>query len=271
MRFDQRERSLSDGQPIRLYQFSRGTLRWLYCSADRDIPYQNQLFKAVAISDDGIRQTGEPSADALNITAPWNLDVAQQYRGMPPSSETTLTIIDQHYGAPDAIVSWVGSISGVKWPAPDRCDIICQSLTASFDRPGLNLTFERGCPHSLFDRNCRVNRDLYKTLTIVQSATGAVISSGAFASFPDDYFSGGFVEWHSVSGDIERRGVEKHTGSDLTLLGGTDGIALGHSVTAFPGCTQVMAVCDSRFHNSDNYGGIRHLPGKSPFQGDPIF
>jgi uncharacterized phage protein (TIGR02218 family) len=271
MSFDTRERSLSDGQPIRLYTFSRGALRWLYCTADRDIPYQNQIFKALAISDDGIRQTGEASADAITITAPWNSHIAQQYRGMPPSSEITLTIGDLHYGETDAIVSWIGSISGVKWPAPDRCEITCQSLTASFDRPGLNLTFQRSCPHSLFDRNCRVNRDLYKTLTTVQSVTGAAISSGAFASFPDDYFSGGFIEWAIGSGEIERRGVEKHTGSDLTLLGGTDGVSLGLSVTVFPGCPQIMAICDSRFNNKDNYGGIRHMPGKSPFHGDPIF
>lgn len=271
MSFDQRERSLCDGQPVRLYAFSRGTLRWLYCTADRDIPYQNQVFKAVAISDDGIRQTGETSADALNLTGPWNLDVAQQFRGMPPSSEIVLTIRDMHFGESDAMVCWVGSISGVKWPAPDRCEMICQSLTASFDRPGLNLTFERGCTHSLFDRNCRVNRDLYKTHTIVQSATGATISAGAFARFKDDYFSGGFVEWVIGAGEIERRSVEQHAGSELMLLGGTGGIALGQAVTAFPGCTQVMAVCDSRFGNSVNYGGIRHMPGKSPFQGDPIF
>ncbi len=47
MSFNSRESSLVDGQPVRLYQFSRGAIRWSYNSSDRDITYQNQVFRTV--------------------------------------------------------------------------------------------------------------------------------------------------------------------------------------------------------------------------------
>ncbi|HDL5069755.1 TPA: hypothetical protein PXD13_006650, partial [Pseudomonas aeruginosa] len=55
MSFSSRESSLADGQPVRLYQFSRGAIRWSYNSSDRDITYQNQIFRTVpgGITDNG--------------------------------------------------------------------------------------------------------------------------------------------------------------------------------------------------------------------------
>jgi hypothetical protein len=42
-------------------------------------------------------------------------------------------------------------------------------------------------------------------------------------------------------------------------------------VAAYPGCPRTIAVCDARFANHLRYGGVPHLPGKSPFDGDPVF
>jgi len=271
MTHDVRERSCADGQPIRLYDFGRGQAHWLYCSADRDIVFQGKTYLARAISDDGIRQSGETSADALIITAPWNAEVVNQFRGMPPSVEIGLTVRDMHYGETEAAVVWVGSIAGVKWPAPNKCEIRCESLAASLERSGLTRTWERNCPYTLFDTDCTVDRNGYKTTITIQSLTGAAISSGTFETQPDGYWSGGFVEWDIGDGEVERRGIEIHAGSVASLLGGTDGLVIGQAVTAYPGCARTIQVCHDKFGNDANYGGIWHLPGKSPFDGTPIF
>ncbi|MBO8304772.1 hypothetical protein ID033_33140, partial [Pseudomonas aeruginosa] len=78
MSFNSRESSLADGQPVRLYQFSRGAIRWSYNSSDRDITYQNQIFRTVqgGITDNGIICSGDPQSDQFIITAPADLDVA---------------------------------------------------------------------------------------------------------------------------------------------------------------------------------------------------
>lgn len=272
MSFDSRERSLDSGQPIRLYQFSRGVLRWLYNTSDRDITHNNQLFKAIrgGISDDGIRQAGETSVNALKITAPATLEVAQLYRGVPPSADIDLVIFDLHYGETDFAVAWVGEIAAVRWPAVDRCQITCDPMSVSMGQQGLRMTWERSCPHALYERGCLVNRDLFRVDADVQSLDGAAISSGEFEGYPDGYFTAGYVEWPIGSGEFERRAVQAHAGSVLQLLGGTAGIALGASVRAYPGCDQTMPTCDERFDNALNHGGV-DLAGKSPFDGDPIF
>lgn len=271
MTFDARETSIQAGQPLRLYEFQRGLIRFRYTNADRAIEFETQTFDPVAISDDGIRQTGEPNADALLIVCPHDLAVAQLFRGAPPAAEIAVIIRDLHFGESEAAIAFLGSIDGVSFPTPGRAEISCQSLAASMRRPGLRLTWERGCPHSLYDHNCRVNRDLFAVPATIQSMTGSTITSGAFDAFADDYFPGGYVEWSIGLGETDRRGVERQVDDTLTLLGGTDGLAVGMEVTGYPGCPRTIAICDSRFDNVPNYGGFPHLPGKSPFDGDPIF
>lgn len=275
MTFDAREISIAGGRPIRLYEFTRSTTSWTYCSADRDVAWQTKTWKSLPISDDGVRISGETSADLLKVTAPGTLEVAQLYRGAPPSDEIWLTMRDYHDGETDvpasAIVAWIGTISGVRWPQVDRCEIACQSLAASMDRPGLRLTWERTCPYAVYDLNCRVNRDLYRLAGTVQSLDGVKINSGAFAARPNGYFSGGFVSWPVSGGGVEQRGIESHVGGDLVLLGGTAGLVLGMEVTAYAGCDQTAATCNDKFGNILNHGGVRHLPGRSPFDGNPVF
>ena len=275
MTFDSRERSLATARPVRLYRFTRGTLSWAYCTADRDITFQAVKYAASAISDDGLRLTGEASADALKVTAPGTLAVAQLFRGAPPSSDVWLTIRDYHEGEPDApasaLISWIGTIAAVRWPATDRCEITCQTLSASMERPGLRLAWERTCPFALYDRNCRVNRELYRVDGLVQTVSGSTLGVPAAGTKPDGWFSGGFVAWVIEGGEIEQRGIESHAGIDLVLLGGTQGLRAAQSVAMYAGCNQTMAVCDGRFANGDNYGGYVDLPGKSAVYRTPLF
>ncbi|MBL4838370.1 MAG: DUF2163 domain-containing protein [Kordiimonadaceae bacterium] len=272
MSSDAREISLAGGKPVRLYLFERGaSTRWAYNSSDRDITYQGIDYLGRAISDDGIRQSGQSSADALEVTGPATLDVAQLYRGAPPSDEISLTIRDLHYGEADALVRWSGSIGDVNFPAQDRCQIRCESLAASMAREGLRLSWERNCPHALGDRLCRVDMELYAVAGTVITLDGISVSATAWAGYPDGWFDGGWVQWPVGGGEFDRRGIETQVGGLLTLLGGSDGIALADALTAYPGCLRTIAICQSKFANEDNYGGVPGLPGRSPFDGDPVF
>lgn len=271
MSFFSRETSISAGRPITLYEFQRDILRWRYTSADRNQVFQTQTFEAIAISDDGRRRTGEASADALKVIVPYNNPVARMYRGAPPADEIFLIIRELHKDEPEFRVSWTGSVQGVRFPSPERAEIICQSTNASMERAGLWLGYERGCPYSVYDLNCGVDPQNFAVEAIIQSIDGATISSGTFDAQEDGYFAGGYVEWPIGSGAFERRGIEQHVGSVLTLLGGTDGLVNGQGVTAYPGCPRIIEVCDKRFDNKDRFGGHPHMPGKSPYDGDPIF
>lgn len=270
MTFDARETSIEAGQPGRLYQFRLGTLAWRYTSADRTIVYADHEFESTAISDDGVRQTGETSADEFMIHVPHDLRIAELFRSAPPAAEIDVTVWDFHHGETDARVAFVGNIRGVRRERPELATLICQSDVASLDRPGLRLGWEKGCTHTVYDIGCGVSPALHFYPAIVVTATGATIEAGAW-DVGDGFFAGGFVEWPIGPGEFDRRGIEKHVGGMLTLIGGAGGIEAGMTVGAHPGCTRSFAICTSRFNNAANYGGFPSLPGKSPFDGDPVF
>jgi len=271
MTFESRELSIADGRPIRLYEFSRGTQRWLYTNAALDVVNQNRTFSSYkGISDDGIRQTGEASADALTVTAPLTLPLINLYRVYPPSTPVHVTVYDMHLGDGESVVAWVGTIGDVS-RRRNHVRLVCRPLSSDQDTAGLRLTWGPNCPHTLFDRNCKVDKELFRVDATLLSVSGNMVSAAAFAGYADHWFSGGFLEWEGESGLAEQRGIERHTRTDLLLLGGSLEFKTGLAVRGYPGCVGTAQVCDTKFNNSDNNGGVPGLPGKSPFDGDPIF
>lgn len=273
MTFNSRESSLADGQPVRLYEFSRGVLRWNYASCDRNVTLSNQEYRTVrgGLSDNGIIQSGDPSADKLVITAPADLEVAQLFRVTPPSDEIRLVVRDMHYGDTDVVVSWVGSIKSVNWLALDRCRISCLSIEASMERPGLTDTYSRTCTAVLGDWRCKIDLEVYRVDLLPQSMTGTTVSSGTFAAYPDGWFTGGFVAWSVGSGNFDRRHIEAHQGSDLVMLGGTAGIPAGATLRVYPGCDFLIETCHGKFGNEPNFRGENKLQGESPFDGNQVW
>ncbi|MDR2365114.1 MAG: phage BR0599 family protein [Zoogloeaceae bacterium] len=268
--FTDRENSPDSGLPFRLYFFERGAVWWAYTNAAQDIDFQGATYEALSIRDDGIRVTGETSANELTITLPDDVEIVKMFRGVAPSDDIWLTIRDGHHGLPDAedsaAVVWVGSARAVKRPAPGRAEILCNSLSASMRSDGLRLSYERNCPHCLYDGNCRVLMENWRLAVTIEAADGASVT---VSNLPEIY-AGGIIEWTNGM-YAERRGIEAQAGATLTLLGGAEGLAAGMTARLYPGCDQTSATCDGRFANMENYGGFRHLPGKSPFDGDPVF
>lgn len=272
MTYDARERSLADGQPLRLYLFTRGVRRWTYSGTDRDIVHLDETYKGLrgGIGDNGVRQTGQAAPDAFKLTAPADLEVAQLYRGAPPSVPVSLTVFALHAGLADYVVIWAGEVRSVRWPALDRCEVSCSPLTSRMEMQGLRLSFERGCPHGLGTPACGVALGAHRIDASVQALDGASVSNDAMASHPAGHFTGGYVEWDIGGGEYDRRGIEQHSGAVLYLLGGTTGLKQGQALRVYPGCRQTTAGCKA-FDNLPNYGGIPHLAGESPFDGRNVF
>lgn len=270
MPFDELEAGISSSQPVRLYRFQRGLKKWGFCTADRDLEFDGVVYTAEAISDDGIRRSGEASADMIKITLPSSLAVLAQFRPVPPPMEVAVTILDLQFAEMVTKVRWTGSVSGVNWTDIDRAEISCESLSASMEQTGLRMGYGRGCPYTLYDHRCLASKAAKRVTATVTDVGTLTVTSAAFVGFVDGYFSGGFIEW-VVDGDTHQRGVESHAGGVLTLLDVVTGLSVGTEVAAYPGCNRTIDICDSRFGNRLNFGGIPALPGKSPFAGDPIY
>lgn len=272
------ENSNYDGQPVLLYEFTRGpTALFGYAAADRDIVANNGThdvtYKATAISNSGQTQKGTAVTDVFEVTCPASIEVVQWYRYTPPSDTIYLAVRRFHYGDTQSVIVWIGQVVTVEESSDGVAVLKCQQVSITLKRGGLRMTWQRNCIHALYDQNCRVDKSLY--------AVSATVTAVAFARqiavtpTPDNswYWNGGIIEFDApgLTGVKERRLIETVIANNVYPYGQMDGYSVGQSVTLYPGCKRTGEWCNSFFHNVDNYGGFEFLPNRSPFSGDSVF
>lgn len=274
MSFVEYETSVDEGKPVALYEFKRGAKRWTYNSSDRNIVYGGLTYEGLSVSDDGITQSGQAAVDDFKVKLPTRAGIVALYRGSAPSDTIYLTVRHLHYfpDSPIAPVQWVGVVQQARQTSAVEAEITCQTLGATLQREGLRQGWDRMCPHTLYDHRCKVDKTAFVvTVTAITGLTGISITAPEFATKPDRYFDAGFIEWDIGDGAVERRPVELHLDDTITLLAFTDGLAIGDDLRIYPGCLRTISECDTKFDNHLNYGGFPHLPGDSPFDGNPVY
>lgn len=271
MAFDALEQSKQSGAPQFLYEFALNEHRWRYVSGTGTVTVGGQTYAPLPISDNGVRQKGDPTSETLTVTMPNTVDIVRFFASTPPSSPVYLTVRSYHVGDAEAVVRYVGEVMNVNQPQPGKAELACSTLSASMARNGLRLTWSRTCPHSVYDTGCKVNKTAFKTDAVIATVGPGVITSPTFATFPDGWFKGGLLEWVDPDRGLERRAIEDHVGNQLLMFGTSDGLFGGQEVSALPGCDRTTLTCRDKFNNLPNYGGCPSMPDKSPFDGDPVY
>jgi uncharacterized phage protein (TIGR02218 family) len=271
MTFAAIETSNDDGRPIYLYSFTLGAATWRYTSADADISVDGYQWKAMPISDDGVKLTGDAQTDNLTITAPNTIAPVQMFFGAPPSQTIMVRIYHYHEGDTQSILGYMGELLQVNQPSPGTATITCGTISASMQRDGLRLAWQRNCPYALYDElNCKVDKSQFGQQVVVADVVGSTVYFQGMTG-ADGKFDGGFIQWEHPSRGTEFLGIEQQIGTACAMFGITDGLYYGLQVTAYPGCNRTTGDCTGKFNNLDNFGGIPDLPGKSPFDGNPVF
>lgn len=277
MSYAQFETSKEIGQPVALYEFRYGNTRWRYCtdSIDRivglDENNQPATWISRAISDEGITQGGGDQND-LQIVAPSDLPIALLFRNRQPSGKVWLSVRRWHVGDPhnETPLQWSGTVVNATGVDVATVNLACRSLGGTYDRNGLRLAWDRMCPHPLYGPGCFVDKALHQYPRNVASLDGTSFTCTTHSEPVEGTFTGGFLEWQNPDGSYERRGIERQVGNHFEVLGLTDGMLIGMSILLYPGCPRNTTGCKA-FSNLPNYGGFPHLPGKSPFDGSPVF
>lgn len=276
MSYESQEISSQDGAPISFYEIQWGNTFWRYTSAGDEqtitINGTPTVFSPIAISDSGMVQGGSSNND-LTVTAPPNIPLADLFHSTPPSDEIKLTVRRAHQGDPVAFIHWKGFIRNVKRNEGDASiQIIGLSILAMFESQGLRLAWTRGCPHILYDGECRVNPEDFAVETEIISMTGNSITVAGAGGNPAGWFTGGYIEWEAnEDGTLDRRGImASTTDTEFVLLGTTYRLEVGLTVRLYPGCDLTTQTCDEKFDNLPNYGGIEQMTGKNPFDGTAI-
>lgn len=272
MTFNTVETSNDEGRPIYLYAFTLGAATWRYTSSDADVNLNGYRWRAEPISDNGVKLTGDAVTDNLEITASSSIAPAQMFIGTPPSQAIMVSIFHYHEGDTDAVLGYVGEVLQVNQPEPGTAILICDTISASMKRDGLRLGWQRNCPYALYDDlTCRASKAAHAINAVVYDVTDNVVAFTGMDSVADGTLDGGFIEWEHPSRGTEFRAIEKQIGSTCEMFGLADGLYYGLTVKVYPGCARTTADCTDKFDNLDNYGGVPDLPGKSPFDGDPVF
>ena len=283
------ERSAFSGRPLQLYQFLRSSgdtdFYWRYNGSDRDLTYLGNVFAATAISDEGITQSGEAAASEFKISLPAFTQFCDDYRagGVPPSDTIYAHVFRAHADditgldtdtpvVDTAAVVWAGTVDGITQTTDTETQITCSTLAASFKRSGLRYPWIKNCPHMLYaPLTCKVDKALYRVDATVGVVHGQVITADEFGLFADGWFLGGYIEYLMPSGFIETRLINRHIGTSIRVLTPVLGMAVGDAVVAYPGCARTVAACTDKFNNYTNYGGFPDIPGRSPYDGNPVF
>lgn len=271
MLFDLAEVSNYAGRPTYLFEFGRGAQTFRYAAADRDVIVDGNTYTAAAISCSAIRQTGDTQSDEFTITLPTSLTVVSDFVLVPPSERVTAVVKRYHRDGDDAVVRYSGFVDRIKRVSTAKSEVICKALTATFRRAGVRLPWQRQCPHALYDVSCRVNKAAYATSAVVSSKDGINVTASGLAAAGAGRLTGGFIEWTTADGIKAWRAITAHDTTTIALLGGTTGLDVGDTIVAYPGCPHTAEGCNTLFNNLPNFGGFRHLPSKSPFDGDPVF
>lgn len=277
MSYEAHEISEEDGEPIALYEFRYGNTYWRYSTSDEDFTLgfddalQPKVWKALAITDEGVTQGGGDQND-LTINTQIDMPIARLFRNTQPSGKVWLSVRRWHKGDPstETPLQWSGTVVNAIGIDEATVALSCRSLGGTYDRNGLRLAWDRMCPHPLYGVGCFVNKALHQYPRTIATLDGISFTCTAHTEPLEGTFSGGFMEWSREDGSLERRGIESQVGNHFTVLGLTDGLEVGQAVTIYPGCPRNTTGCKA-FNNLPNYGGFPHIPGKSPFDGSPVF
>lgn len=274
MTSDAREKSWEDGQPVEYYDFIRGTTHYRYNTSDRALELNGETYAPDSgLSRENISQGSERNKLSLEVRIPRSNPVADLWHPYPSSIPVGLTVYTGHIGETDALVTWIGRVVSPKY-SPTEVTLVCEPSTTLSRKSGQMQCWQRGCMHVLYkqgDGLCNVNRDDFALPATITVYTGNVATATAFGTLADGRLAGGYIEWTTLEGNIERRSISKHVGTAITLFFGTSTIPPGTAVIAYPGCKHNWDDCNGFFNNGVNYGGDLYGPEKSPFNGNPVF
>lgn len=267
MTFNAYETSIASGEPILLYDFSIGTMHWRYTTADRPITYRTNVFSSAPITRTAPVQSADIRQQLMRVTAPRDIDLANLFTQYPPAGDVLLTVTALHYNDPDqqGIVDWIGRITGVTW-ANSTVEFQCEPVYTSVQTMGLRRRWGTNCPHVLYGVACTLNPALFRVTAPIQSVSGFTISGVGFVPPAGLNFVGGYIEWDSGSGYLERRTIDSVSGTTLTLAYTSPQLVVGLSIAIYPGCGRAINDCDA-FGNVLNYGGQPYIPSHNPMDG----
>lgn len=267
MTYDGFEKSRSAGFPIECYRFAVGLTVYRYTSADSVVNAAlggdgAADFMPEAISRNDLNFNQEDHSGTITIGLGRFNPVAQMFMAYSPSGPAAVTIYRRHLYDPDNefVVAFTGKVVAAIFDG-SLVQLTCAPLSAVLRRNIPRLMFQRACNWALYGAGCGVAKASFKITGTVGSASGFNLTATVFGTKPDGWLIGGWVELASG----EKRFVENHVGTTVTLQSPFFGLVGGEAIDAYAGCDRSEATCLGKFNNLANHSGFERIPAKNPF------
>lgn len=271
MSFNDRETSDFFGAPIDYFRFSTGSTVIRVTSNDLEDTINDgdpgQLYTPIRISRSRMDFSREDIAQQLTIKCARRSPVGDLFFAFQPAAPVGLKIFSRHRTDPEVILAFVGSVLSPSYQGAD-CELICAPVTHQLKVLFPRLVYQRQCPLALYGLRCGVDKADFATpatLTAVTSPTQ--IEADEFATQPDGWFDGGWVE----NADGFRGYIVEHVGNAIRFMSRFPrALAIGQDVTAYAGCDRTLDTCRDKFDNLLNHAGCPFIPGRNPHGGGAI-
>lgn len=269
MTFEPFEKSRRLGQPVTLYLFRYGSATsafYAYTDIDRPITVNGVTYEPIPIQRGSIKASGTLDKTLLELRTPHDVELAELFRIYPPAQPVTLFIYQGHLEDSDQDFKavWSGRVVGCARELSEA-KFQCEPVSTSMRRPALRRHYQYGCPHALYDNQCRADKEAATRTFAVSGVTSTTVTflSGWAGPYEPEKYIGGMLEWDSASGP-EARTILRVADNTLTLSGYTRGITAGMNVKLVLGCNHQMGDCRDLHDNILNFGGQPFIPTKNP-------
>lgn len=270
MTFEIREESDEDGSPIELYTFTVYGVAYYYTNAADDQTVGPITYAAWPIEHSEIDESADLEKQNITLTVAQDFPIMLFYDSAPPSDVITLQIQSIHRGDTEVVTFWNGRVTNGRRNGPQG-QLFCENIYSSLKRSGLRRLYGRLCPHQLYGPACGLADTSFRILIPVDAVGGLEIDSAILATYPDDRFAGGMVQFEPEPGRILKRGIKSHVGQTLTITHPMEDLEALDEVYVYLGCKHTLTDCDETFSNSLNYGGWPYIPRISPMGQSSVF
>lgn len=276
--------SVEDGQPIELFRFSNTEETFKYSNGQFETVFNSETYIPIAISRSDPDLQSVTSQRSLTVTVPADNDFVQRYVSFVPATIDEFKLFRLHTtdgGTPETITYFSGRVVSVGFKNK-IAEITIQNFGAILDRLVPQQTTRNPCNHILYDSKCAVVDTSFAITGIVTAISGdglsVTIDTGSNI-VPDTgleltaqlvadptFFNGGFISRSNIELRMVRAVVDD-TGNKatLTVVFPFQTLEVGNSLIMFAGCDHKLPTCDTKFANSDRYGGFPFIPEKNPF------
>ncbi len=249
-------------KPVELYHMWRdGGEHWRWTSGDISVSYDGNTYIPATISRSLVRYNSQLEVSIMTITASSVQDPLFDFVAQNPIEILWISVMKLHreQSPLEADVVFIGQIKDVSFKGV-AAQVKCVGFEHFLKKTIPAWRYQLTCNHQVFDINCALNSNLFKTTeTITLDSTKTILTGTAFGTKADGYFIGGQVVF-----GVEDRTIVEHVGTAITLMYKMSELVDSDSVDAFPGCDGRAETCRDKYDNILNFLGMPFIPVENP-------